>query len=450
MRILWVKMGGLWPATTGGRVRSLNTISELARHHQVQVITTHGVGDDPEGLQQQLSHCEHVVSVPYLVPKRGSAAFAAAVAGSWFSHYPVDLWKWRVAAVRREVRAALARGDVDLCIADFLFAAVNVPIAPRSHAGDAANVPVLLFEHNVEYLIWQRLANLETTPWKRALFEMEWRKLRACEADAVTRSALTIAVSDDDRDRLAEMSPGSRVVSIPTGVNTNYFVPRRDSEVPARLVFSGSMDWHPNEDAVCYFVDTILPRVRAEFPETTFTIIGRNPSARVRELAAQPGIFVTGTIDDVRPAIAEGSVYVVPLRAGSGTRIKIFEALAMGKAVVSTTVGAEGLALESGRHFLAADTPHDFANAVIRLLRDPARRQALGDAGRALVDANYSWATVSRHFEARCEEVVAEHAYAGRDTVRGLDLSRAGSPRHRGARVVAGEQPAVGWSHHHP
>ena len=441
MRILWVKMGGLWPATTGGRVRSLNTISELARGHQVTVITTHGHGDDPQGLQQQLPHCEAVVSVPYAVPKRGSAAFAAAVAGSWFSHYPVDLRKWRVDAVRHEVNKVLASGDVDLCIADFLFAAANVPMP--------GNVPVLLFEHNVEYLIWQRLAHLETTSWKRALFEMEWRKLRACEREAVRNAALTIAVSDDDRDRLAEMSPGSRVVSIPTGVNTGYFTPRADAEVPMRLVFSGSMDWHPNEDAVCYFVDTILPRVRAEFPNVSFTIIGRNPSARVRELTAQPGVAVTGTLDDVRPAIAEGSVYVVPLRAGSGTRIKIFEALAMGRAVVSTTVGAEGLALESGRHFVAADTPHDFAQAVIRLLRDPGKRTALGDAGRALVEANYSWAMVSRQFQARCEEVVAEHAYEGREAIRGLDLSRAGSPRHRGARVVAGEQSAVGWSHHH-
>ena len=448
MRILWVKMGGLWPATTGGRVRTLNTITELARDHQVSVITTHGSGDDPDGLRQRLAGCERVVSIPYAVPKRGSAAFAAAVGSSWFSHYPVDLWKWRVRAVQREVRRTLSTGDVDLCVADFLFAAMNVPMPVRARR--RSNVPVLLFEHNVEYLIWQRLANLETTPWKRALFEMEWRKMRACEAEAIRRAALTIAVSDDDRRRLADMSPGSRIASIATGVDTGYFTPRPDAEIPARLVFSGSMDWHPNEDAVSYFVESILPRIRNEFPNVSFTVIGRNPSARVRALASHPGVAVTGTLDDVRPAIAEGSIYVVPLRAGSGTRIKIFEALAMGKAVVSTTVGAEGLALESGRHFLPADTPHDFAHAVIRLLRDPVRRQALGCAGRALVDANYSWSTVARQFEARCEEVVAEHAYAVREAVRGVDLSRAGSPRYRGAGVVAGEQSAVGWSHRHP
>jgi glycosyltransferase involved in cell wall biosynthesis len=363
MRILWVKMGGLWPATTGGRVRSLNTISELARGHQVTVVTTHGNGDNPEGLKKQLAGCERVISVPYAVPKRGSAAFVGAVASSWFSHYPVDLWKWRVPEVRRVVGEVLASGDVDLCVADFLFAAANVPMAD--------GVPVLLFEHNVEYLIWQRLANLETTAWKRALFEMEWRKLRACEADACRRAALTVTVSDDDRQRLEELGAGIRAVPIPTGVDTRYFTPRRDAEVAGRLVFSGSMDWHPNEDAVCYFADEILPRIRADIPDASFTIVGRNPSARVRELAARRGIVVTGTLDDVRPSIAEGSVYVVPLRAGSGTRIKIFEALSMGKAVVSTSVGAEGLALESGHHFLAADTAHDFAQAVIRLLRDP-------------------------------------------------------------------------------
>ncbi len=399
MRILWVKMGGLWPATTGGRVRSLNTISELARRHQVTVITTHGHGDDPDGLKQQLAHCERVISVPYAVPKHGSAAFAASVVGSWFSHYPVDLWKWRVAEVRRQVRSVVADAGVDLCVADFLFAVPNVPMN--------GSVPVILFEHNVEYLIWKRLAAIETVHWKRTLFEMEWRKVRACEADACRRADLTVAVSEDDKERLQELGSDIRAAAIPTGVNTTYFQP--------------------------------LPRIQSEVPGVSFTIVGRNPGARVRELAAHPGVEVTGTIDDVRPSIGEAAVYVVPLRAGSGTRIKIFEALAMGKAVVSTTVGAEGLALESGRHFLAADTPHDFAHSVIRLLRDPARRQALGDAGRALVEAKHAWATVARKFEEQCEDVVAEHAYAGREADRGADLSRAGSPRHRGTRVVVGE-----------
>jgi glycosyltransferase involved in cell wall biosynthesis len=215
------------------------------------------------------------------------------------------------------------------------------------------------------------------------------------------------------------------------------------------------MDWHPNEDAVLHFVDTILPRIRAEVPDVSFTVVGRNPTARVRALAEQPGIHITGTVDDVRPSIAQGSVYVVPLRAGGGTRLKIFEALAMARPVVSTTVGAEGLGLEPGRDYIAADDPDTFANGVVSLLRDPARRLALGNAGRTLVDTYYSWPTVARRFEELCEEVVIDHGYAReradrREANQRAHLSRGGSPRHRGAGVVAREHAEVSWSHPHP
>jgi glycosyltransferase involved in cell wall biosynthesis len=377
-----------------------------------------------------------------VVPKRGSSAFASALARSWLSPDPVDLWKWRVPELRDEVESLMFSGAVDLCVTDFLFAAANVP------AGGP--VPVVLFEHNVEYLIWRRLCAVESSLWKRVLLEVEWRKLRAREARACEQADLTIAVSEDDRRRLEDIAPGGRMASVPTGVDTEYFNPAPFTEHHDRLVFSGSMDWHPNEDAVIYFVESILPRIRAGRPEVSFTIVGRNPSGRVRELASHPGVVVTGTVDDVRPAIGAASVYVVPLRAGSGTRLKIFEALAMSKAVVSTTVGAEGLALEPGRHFIPADDPAAFADAVIALLRDPERRRALGSAGRALVDTHYSWPTVAREFERHCEEAIAQHVYAPGLALGRAHLSRAGSPRQRGARVVAGEHGQVGWSHPHP
>jgi len=442
MRILWVKMGGLWPSTTGGRVRSLHTIAELSQRHQVTVVTTHGVGDDPEGLARHLSDCDRVVSLPFVVPKRGTPEFPRALSRSWLSSYPVDLWKWQVPEVRAQVQTQMESG-VDLVVADFLFASMNVPMN--------GSAPVVLFEHNVEYQIWQRLAALERRPWIRALLEVEWRKLRAREADACRRADLTIAVSADDRRRLEQLAPGIAAVSIPTGVDTDYFTPMPRAERPAHLVFSGSMDWHPNEDAVTYFLDAILPSIRASVPETTFTVVGRNPSTRLREAAARcGGVTVTGTVSDVRPSIAEGAVYVVPLRAGGGTRLKIFEALAMARPVVSTTVGAEGLGVEPGLHYTSADQPRAFADAVVALLRDPERRAQLGTAGRHLVETCYSWPTIGRAFEQRCEEVVAEHAYSRRSADRRAHLSRGGTPRSRRARVVAGEHNEIGWSAHHP
>jgi glycosyltransferase involved in cell wall biosynthesis len=211
------------------------------------------------------------------------------------------------------------------------------------------------------------------------------------------------------------------------------------------------MDWHPNEDAVTYFLDAILPSVRARIPETTFTVVGRNPSARLRDAAARcSGVTVTGTVSDVRPSIAEGAVYVVPLRAGGGTRLKIFEALAMARPVVSTTVGAEGLGVEPGLHYVSADQPREFADAVVTLLQDPRRRAQLGAAGRHLVETCYSWPTIGRAFEQRCEEVVAAHAYSRRGADGRAHLSRGGTSRSRRTRVVAGEHNEIGWSAHHP
>jgi glycosyltransferase involved in cell wall biosynthesis len=401
MRILWVKIGGLWPLNMGGRLRSFHAIAELAKRHRVTVLTTHGPADDPEGLKANLEGCERIVSIPYSIPKAGTRRFAAALVRSWLSPYPVDLWKCRVPALRKEAAEALAAG-IDVCVADFLVAAANVP------AG--ASAPTLLFEHNVEYMIWKRLHDVETTRWRRALLAAEWRRMRRYEARACRLARLTVAVSEADRALLAANAPGADIRAIPTGVDAAYFHPNGASEKPARLVFTGSMDWYPNEDAILHFMDAILPRLRRRVPGLTISVVGRNPSDRLKALGAAKGVQITGTVDDVRPYVAEAAVYVVPLRIGGGTRLKIFEALAMGKAVVSTSVGAEGLPLTPGQHFLQADSPEDFATAVLGLLEDVPRRRAIGEAGRRLVEARYSWKQIGREFERLCEEVASSHA----------------------------------------
>ena len=411
MRILWVKVGGLWPPTAGGRIRSLETLSCLSRHHDVTVVTTHGPGDDPEGLRRRLPHCARIVSIPFVAPRAGTWPFMRALAASWCTPSPVDLWKWRSKAVFDEVREQLAGGAIDVCVADFLVAMANIPAAPH--------VPVVLFEHNVEHMIWQRVARLERRPWRRALLEIEAWKVRQAERRACTAADLVVAVSEDDRRRLQALAPGSRCVATPTGVDVTYFqptTPRRED--PHRLVFTGSMDWFPNEDAILFFLDAILPRIRAQVPAVTLSVVGRNPSARLRAAAEGAGVVVTGTVDDVRPYVDEAAVYVVPLRAGGGTRLKIFEALAMGKAVVSTTVGAEGLDLTHGRDVAIADQPDEFAQTVIALLCDPGRRHALGHAGRLLVQRRYSWEQVSNEFDRCCASVALI-----RDTRSGTPLA---------------------------
>ena len=398
MRILWVKVGGLWPINAGVRLRSFHIVSELSQRHRVIVATTHDSADDPEGLAAALPSCERVISVPHAAPRRGSSRFAAAVLRSWLSPYPLDFWRWRVPALSRQVTRIMAAGEVDLCVVDLPHTTSNVP--------RASSVPTVLFAHNVEHTIWKRLKEVETRPWRRAVLELEWRRVRRWEARVCAQSRLTIAVSEVDRDRFAAVAPGRPVRVIPTGVDSAYFSSNGVPEAPAHLVFTGSMHWYPNEDAILYFLDAILPAIRCQIPETVFTVVGRNPSPRLRQLAAKAGVCVTGTVDDVRPYIAQATVYVVPLRIGGGTRLKIFEALAMGKAVVSTRVGAEGLPLVPGVHYLCANDPAEFTRAVVSLLRDPSRRRALGSAGHRLIEERFSWMQVGREFEAYCMEML--------------------------------------------
>ncbi|MGE5624336.1 MAG: glycosyltransferase family 4 protein [Bacillota bacterium] len=395
MRILWVKVGGLWPPNSGGRLRSLNILTELARTHAVSVLTTHGPGDDPAELYRRLSGCKRVFSFPHTVPKWHSFRFPWMLLRSWFSPMPVDVWKYRVPALRREVERLLASGQVDLCIADFAFAAPNVPLT--------GGVPVVFFAHNVEYLILKRLAAMQSQVWRRLLLGIEWRKMRRYEARVCRAARLTVAVSPQDRELLHREAPEAALRSVPTGVDVDYFKPDGAPEAPGELVFTGSMDWHPNEDAVRHFISDILPTVRREVPGTTLTVVGRNPSAALCEAAVSAGVRVTGTVEDVRPFIDAAAVYVVPLRVGGGTRLKVFEALSMGKAVVSTAVGVEGLPLEPDQHYLRADDPAAFAAAVVSLLRDPARRRELGEAGQRLTRERYAWSQVAREFGACCE-----------------------------------------------
>jgi polysaccharide biosynthesis protein PslH len=394
MRILWVKIGGLWPANSGGRLRSYHILEQLSQQHEVTVVTTRRPDEDPAVLEAQLPRCERILQVAHSAPKHGTPGFVRALALSWFSALPVDLYKYRIPELRRAVTQLLRDGNFDLCIADFLTGLPNTP---------ATSVPVVLFTHNVEHMIWQRLCANESNPLKRLLLAIEWRKMRRYERQACTRADITLTVSETDRQLFRKLAPAGNIHAIPTGVDVDYFKPApREDEQPLELVFSGSMDWFPNEDAMLWFMESILPLLRKQQPGITVTIVGRNPSAKLQRVALGCDVQVTGTVDDVRPSVHRASVYLVPLRVGGGTRLKIFEALAMGKAIVSTAVGAEGLPLEDGKHLVLADTPETFASQVLQLVADPVLRARLGRAGRELVQTRYSWSRVAAEFEAQC------------------------------------------------
>jgi sugar transferase (PEP-CTERM/EpsH1 system associated) len=285
--------------------------------------------------------------------------------------------------------------------------------------------PTVLFTHNVESEIWRRHADTAKNPLVRALYRQQYRRMPRFERRAVARFDRVLAVSDADRDTFTRLYPGAiqrTVQVIPTGVDAEYFTP---SGPPSpsddrSIVFTGSMDWLPNEDAMLSFCRDVLPRVRAAEPRATLTIVGRRPTTAVQRLAADQGVLVTGRVEDVRPYLERATVFAVPIRVGGGTRLKIFEAMAMGKAVVSTTVGAEGLDVVPDLHLLVADGPQNFADAIVSLFRDVERRRQLEQAGRTLVIDRYDWAAVA---------VSLEHALAATARPAGREsMSAAWSP----------------------
>jgi len=230
--------------------------------------------------------------------------------------------------------------------------------------------------------------------------------------DAAERRYLALAdqvltVSEADRDSFSPFVEPGKLTVIPTGVDLDYFQPMLVEEAANSLVFIGSMDWLPNEDAILYFVDSILPLIKQQCPEVSLEVVGRNPTRKLQALAdREKNMRLTGRVEDIRPFVARGSICIVPLRIGGGTRLKIFEAMAMSKAVVSTSVGAEGLPVRTGENILLADTPHDFARCVVSLLRDPKARMRLGESARVLVQEKYSWSRVAESFARTLHDVI--------------------------------------------
>ena len=387
------------PLDSGGKIRSYNILRELACHHQVTYFGFHAEQENPA--HQQLEQVfDKVVCVPVALPRAKSFAEFIEYGLGVFSSQPYNIRKFCRPAVAAKLREVMAAENYDVLICDFLVATGVIPWE--------LPLPKVLFTHNVEALIWKRHYEVARNPLWKLLSWREWQAMSRAETDYLHKADHVLAVSQTDRDFFAAQIPPEKVTVVPTGVDVEYFQPQ-GKQVENTLVFTGSMDWLPNEDGIFYFMQEILPKIRREIEEVTLTVVGRKPSARMLTLAAErpAEIRLTGWVDDIRPFLAQGSVCIVPLRIGSGTRLKIFEAMAMGKAVVSTTIGAEGLPVRNGEDLLLADSPEAFAQSVVRLLRDDAARQRLGSAARELVQSKYSWASVAQDFAAALEKVAA-------------------------------------------
>ena len=398
MKVLWVKAGGLVPPDTGGKIRSYNILRELARQHSVTFFSFYAAHDSD--LHPDLKDIfDRVVCVPLRLPAPKSLAEMRDYGIRWLSSEPYSITKYCRPDVRHRLHALLKQETYDVILCDFIFAAGVIPWDWPT--------PKVLFTHNVEATIWRRHYEVATNPIWKAISWWEWRKMEAAERRYLRLADRVLTVSETDRDAFAAFLDPGKLTMIPTGVDVDYFQPVPVEETPNSLVFTGSMDWLPNEDAIFYFADAILPLIKQQCPEVSLEVVGRSPSRKLQALAeTEKSMRLTGWVEDIRPFVARDSICIVPLRIGGGTRLKIFEAMAMGKAVVSTSVGAEGLPVQSGENILLADTPNDFADSVVSLLRDANERRRLGTSARALVQEKYSWPRVAESFARTLHDAV--------------------------------------------
>ena len=392
MHILWIKTELLHPVDKGGRIRTYHMLRALKARHRVTYLTLDDGQAASDAAGRAAEYCDALVRVPHRTALKRSVQFYGELVANLFSRLPYAVAKYRSPRLTEELRRLVRDEQVDVVICDFLAPSLNVP--------DDLGVPVVLFQHNVEAMIWQRHAEVRKQLLAHAYFAEQWRRMVRFEREECRRFDRVIAVSRQDSEVIRREYGVADAADVPTGVDTDFFRPSGQVPLePMDMVFTGSMDWLPNEDGIRWFADEVLPLVRAEEPAATLTVVGRHPPAAIRALAADDAnIRVTGTVPDVRPYVERAALFVVPLRIGGGTRLKIFEAMAMERPVVSTAIGAEGLPVTDGQDIVLADSARDFAAAVVRLLRSPAERQEVGQRGAAKVRAEHAWDRVADRF----------------------------------------------------
>ena len=383
LKILFLSPTVPYPLTDGGRIRVFNLLKQIATKNRVTLLALETQPTDAEGVAQlqQLGIQVHLVpNAPTLPPVSFGTLLKA-----FLKRQPITVARYDLPAYRQKFKELVETGSFNL---------VHYEMFHTAQFHTETRLPGVLSQQNVDSAIWRRLCSETTNPfykfayWTQQLAFQRYERVLSPKFDAVT------CTSDIDAAVFQRHCARDAIEIIPNGVDVTHYQPDFSAEAPAHLIYIGSMDWYPNEDAVSFFADEVLPRIQENVPDVRFSIVGGNPSARVQKLTERKGVIVTGRVPEIKPYFAEATVFVVPLRIGSGTRLKILEALAMGKAIVSTSVGAEGLDLKDSEEIFISDEPEAFADAVTRLLTDAPLRRRVGENGRARVEQDYDWRSI--------------------------------------------------------
>ncbi len=379
-----------YPPTAGNRVRTLSLALRLARRHRITFIT-HRNDEAEEATRFLDDHGIATIVVDRALPQKSGPQFYARLLGNLASPLPYSVASHSSRVLRRAVGSLAAVERIDLWQSE-----ATALVGTLDGLNGAAKVVVA---HNVESQIWQRYFQTEPNPLKSWYIKQQWRKFKRFERRAFAAATRIVAVSEDDARLIRNRFGGRDVDVVDNGIDRDYFQAVQPDPDPKTILFLGSLDWRPNLDAVALLLDRIFPAVRAAEPAARLRLVGRKPPlALVQKVRDLPGVELHADVPDVRPFLATSGVMVVPLRIGGGSRLKILEALAAGLPVISTGVGAEGLGLIAGEHYVAAE-PERMAEALLACIRDPRQARTMAERSRAFVLNRYDWDTLADRLE---------------------------------------------------
>jgi glycosyltransferase involved in cell wall biosynthesis len=407
MKILFVTPFLPSPPRFGGQRRLDGLMRSLAANHELWVISFSATDEHTEAsLEATRSYCREVVKFPDMefTDRRDKRLLQAR---SLFSTHSFEhLLLIRQRGFHQRLLQLVGSGGFDIVQVEFAQMA-----AFRLGHDSARRYRTVLDEHNIEFDIVKRTADADVGKVRRIYSSIDWRKLRREERGAWRRFDGVSVTSRRDAAVLQGLEAATRVSVVPNGVDVTQFRPTNAGCDADSLLFFGAINYYPNHDGVSFFLEQIFPRILARRPATKLWIVGPAPDS-VKRLSSH-NIVVTDFVDEVEPYLDRATAVVVPLRLGGGTRLKIVEAMAKGKPIISTHIGAEGIDVVHGKHALLADAPQDFADQVERVLSEPELAASLGAAARTLAEERYSWASLVRGLEDFYEQLLASPAKPG-------------------------------------
>jgi sugar transferase (PEP-CTERM/EpsH1 system associated) len=388
MNVLWLTFGLPHPADAGARIRDFHLIRETARCSAIHLFSLLPLGA-PTDVGELGDFCKSIET--FVLPPPLSGPQLVNFIRSGLARRPLAAFPYYCAEAANRLQDIIEQEKIDIFQVEHSLLAAYLDAAPRQ-----GTCRTVLSLHNVCFEQYRQMARLEVGIAARALYRLKGFAMSNSERHYIPQFDCCIVASTVEREFLQQVLPEVRAVVIENGADCARLQPLPECPSGSGLLFAGVMDYPPNVDGVMLFARSILPRIRAFVPDVKLSVVGHSPPARVKALGREPGIEVTGYVRDILPYYRRSKVTVVPLRAGGGTRLKILEAMALGRPVVTTGVGCAGLDVRDGVHLLVADDPQQFAYCVVQLLRDDALRAELVANARRLVEQRYDWPAIGR------------------------------------------------------